>query len=104
MCQHDRHRVKSVAQIVRDYTHRDQQSDLRAALKADSDRDTIEKAVKRQTGRRQRPELLLMRRRRVLMLARSMHRRVPFEREERQKSTSRERYVRCTVLECKDLG
>ena len=60
MRKNDGHRVQPVAEIVRDYAERNQESYRRAHLKADADCDAVQKAVKGETGRRHRAKLRLM--------------------------------------------
>src|SRR5579862_4341796 len=103
MSKNDRHGVQPVAEIVRDYAESNQKSHLNAGLKADSDRDAVEETVEGQAGCRDRAQLRLMSFRQVRMLARTMHRRVPLESEEREESQRGNRHVRFTVVERKDL-
>ena len=50
MRENDGHRVQPVAEIVRDYAERNQQSHRRAHLKADADCDPVQETVEGQTA------------------------------------------------------
>src|SRR4029077_13390450 len=104
MREHDRDRVEAVAEIVRDHAERDQQSHVHAGLKSNSDCDSVEKTVHRETSGSHRAELLLMSRDFMIeMFARVMECLLTLEPEKREEPNCDDRHVRSAVIERKNL-
>ena len=99
----DGHGVQPVAQIMRDDSERDQQTDLRAGLEADADRDPVEEAVRDQAGRGQRAQFRLMRVFGVNVFAGAMQSGVALEPEKGQEADRGNRHVGWSA-ERKNLG
>ena len=97
------HGVQAVAQIMRDYSDRYQQSDFPAGLKTHPDSDTVKKAVKRQSGCGQGAKFLLVSGGSVDMFARAMQCRVALQSEEGQESDRGEGHVGSPSVQRKDF-